>query len=662
MNHRCIILFMFGCLMTSWLSIPGVQAEDSQDTMMVFDLGRIEVVGDAEKSEVVSNTVLNTDDFDEALVESVVDAARREPGVSVTVGSKNEPQIFLRGFSQQRVQILYDGVPMAAPYYAEIDTSELPLDNLAEMKIVRGNASVMYGPNAMGGVVSLVSAKPGIKPNLSILGTVDQEGNLVGRFSHGMRVNQFYYQISAGIRDSDGWRMSDDFETVYDEDDNVLEDGDVRDNAAFEQWSAGFKAGGEWDRSEITLSFNYQDAEKNIPASTDPDGSIRYWNFPEWKKYSIMLSGKVNLTQNLDLRANLFYHKYDNTLINYKDPDYTSVKWQSTYDDYSTGAMIRSAWTPVSDVTVRFSLNGIMDNHKEQGDEGDPWGEYRANTYSYLAEAEWLTTESFTLQVGAGWNIYNFDSVDNVEGQVDSIRNRTDDVEALEFSFLGRYVTGENHEFTAAFSQKNRFPNMHELFSNIEEFEPEDVSTIDAESSLQYSLGYMFNKSMVHFGASGFYYDVKDMIERLDRDALYTNLDDVKISGLELWGSYGGDTGIQAGFAYTYLNTDVDSPVLGGDELPYVPDHYLHADLGYDLQCGTDIVLGITYRDTVIEYDDTVLEVPSYTLLDLSVSHAFEFGLTVTLQGLNLTDKDYVTEIGFPLPGRTIKLGLKYTI
>lgn len=663
MKLKITLLVLSACFSALGTGIPEVLAEAATEPMLVFDLGQIEVVGKAEKSEVAATTVLKTEDFDSALVESVADAARREPGISVTVGSKNESQIYLRGFSPKRVQILYDGVPMAAPYYADIDMSELPLDNLAELKIVRGNASVMYGPNAMAGAVSLVSAKPGDQPNLSLLGWVDQEGNFVGRVSHGMRKNQYYYQVSAGIRESDGWPMSDDFETVYDSDGNILEDGDIRENSDYSQWSTGVKVGREWDGSEISLTFNYQDAEKGIPPTTNPEDRARYWEFPEWKKYSLMLAGQTRIAENWDLRANVFYHKYDNVLTSYMDPDYSRVQWESTYDDYSSGVLLRSAWSAMSDLTLRFSVNGVLDNHREQGDSGDPWAEYRADTYFFNTEAEWTASETFTLQAGLGWNVYNFDSVDNVEGSSASISKRTDDVSAFEFSILGTYVAAENHELTAAVSRKNRFPNMHELFSNIEEFEPEDVGTIDAESSLQYSLGYRFNQPKYRLGATGFYYDVKDLIERLDRDSMYTNLEKVKVSGLEIWGNIGGETGIMAGLAYTFLRTDADSPILAGDELPYVPDHYLHADMGYGFGFGTAVSLGLTFRDEVLQYDGSeILTVPSYTLLDLTVQHEFDFGLTLTLRGLNLSDKDYVQEIGFPLPGRTIKLGVKYVI
>ncbi len=214
MNSKCRFVCFLFFIVSCMSFVPNGLSQESEESvpeptlgegLAVFDLGKIEVVGKAEAIETNAVTTVTSEEIDAGLKESVVDVARRLPGISVTVGNKNEPQIMMRGFSQKYISILYDGVPMASPYYSEIDTSELPLDNIAEIRVVRGNASVLYGPNALGGVVSLVSAKPGPKPSLSLLGTIDQEGNSTGRFSHGRMMGDFYYLLSAGFRNSDGW-------------------------------------------------------------------------------------------------------------------------------------------------------------------------------------------------------------------------------------------------------------------------------------------------------------------------------------------------------------------------------------------------------------------------------------------------------------------------
>lgn len=633
--------------------------------LAVFDLGKIEVVGNADAIETNSVTVVTSETVDSQLKESVLDVTRRLPGISVTVGNKNEPQIMMRGFDQKYISILYDGVPMASPYYSDIDTSELPLDNIAEIKVVRGNASVLYGPNALGGVISLNSAKPGPKPSFSLLGTIDQEGNSTGRFNHGQNLGSFYYLLSAGFRNSDGWAMSDDFKPTRDSKGNLLEDGDIRENSDYSQWSVGAKAGKEWDSGELSLSFNYQDADKGIPPTTNPDDRARFWDFTEWKKYSVGLAAQTELGESGDLRGNFFYHKYDNVLEAYTNSSYSERMWTSSYDDWSAGAALRTGWTLNPDMTLRAAFNSVLDNHKAQDDLGEPWQEYSAMTSSIAAELEWKAVKMLHLQIGAAYDLYNFDDTKNVEGSSAAISNRADDVNSGSFNILATLPIDEMNSFTAGVSRKNRFPNMHELFSNIELFDPEDVDTLESEVAMQYSLGYTMQHKLFTMGVSGFYYDVEDKILRADRDSLYDNIDKATYKGVEFWSSFGDKTGVFGGLSYTWQETENKSPGMPEQPLPLVPKNHLHIDLGYGFDFGTSVNAGYTYRGEVIQYDSSGLnptDVPSYSLVDLTIRHSFDFGLSIVLQGLNLLDENYYQEKGYEQPGRTLKLGLQFTI
>ena len=65
----------------------------------------------------------------------------------------------VRGFNQRYVPVFFDGIPIYVPYDGYIDTGKLPTANLSEITLTKGNSSVLYGPNAMGGVVNILSKK-----------------------------------------------------------------------------------------------------------------------------------------------------------------------------------------------------------------------------------------------------------------------------------------------------------------------------------------------------------------------------------------------------------------------------------------------------------------------------------------------------------------------
>jgi len=643
----------------------GQSDEPASEPLPVFDLGLIAVTSTAVEPVNVAATRVQAAEFDQQLDQSLTEAVAEVPGVILTVGSKNEPQILLRGMHQQRSLILYDGVPMASGYYGDLDASELPLDNLAEVEIVRGNASVMYGPNAMAGVVSLVSAKPGSQPNLRLLTSVDDEGNSSARASHGARFGAFYYQLAAGLRETDGFNLSGDFQPTYDRDGNSLEDGDLRENSAFSQWSGGVKIGMDNESGEWSFAVNTQSAEKDIPPSTSPDARTSYRKFDEWSKTNLMAAGRLLVTDSLEVRGNLYYHTYDNILEDYSDSTYSNVRWRSTYDDYSLGALGRVGWTLTPQWTWRFGFTSAIENHRSQGDTGDPWEEYESRTYAVMTEGEFQPQETLAFVLGASWEIFDWQSADGLNADQQSLDNRTSDIAAPAFSFSARYDVTDEHELTGALTNRNRFPTMNQLFSNIEDFEPEDIGSLDPERALEYSLGYRYHPaSAVQLGAAAYYYDVEDLIERINKDWLYENIDHAEFSGIEIWGKYGAAQGVQAQLSYAFMDATGTYAQGAERDLPYVPDHLLHLAAGYKFTFGTTLEARVLYRADAIEYDsrNNKLDLPSYTIYDLNVRHEFPMGLGLILQGSNLTDEDYYQETGFPLAGRTVKLGISYTL
>ncbi|MCD4654416.1 TonB-dependent receptor, partial [bacterium] len=508
-----LFLIMHVCILNAAEGAP------AREDLPVFDLGSIEVIGKLNPLEITATKTVSAQEFDKIMVEDLSEAIRKIPGINTTVDSKNETQFMIRGLYQERVLVLMDGIPMAAPYYGDLDSSEIPLDNLQEIKVVRGNASVLYGPNAMGGVVSMVSPKPDLKPNLKLYSTIDQEGNIVGRLSHGNRFGNYYYQLSAGIRESDGWSLSDDFDPVRDEDGNLLENGNLRDNSYFSQYSGSLKFGVELEDSEFSISAAISDSKKGIPPTSDPDDRVRFRKFPLWKKSTVTAAGKKWFGDNVELRANVFYHKYDNIMRDYSDPDYSDLRWESTYDDYSTGLNTRISWNLTDNWALKTAFHAVQDNHKSQGDIGDPWEEYEAKTYSLAGQSDWQVSSSFALQIGASYDLYDFDSVNNVAGDSSVIADRTRDIDDVTGSIIGEFAFTDTQKFTLAISRKLQLPTMHQLFSNIEEFESTDIGLLDPEKAMEYALGYEVHSSTTtHFGVAAFYYDIEDMIVRPDRD------------------------------------------------------------------------------------------------------------------------------------------------
>ena len=87
--------------------------------------------------------------------------------------------IQLQGLSGQNVKILINGVPMIGRLNGNLDISQIPLNNVERIEVIEGPMSVVYGSDAIGGVVNVITKKP-IKNNnkLQLNQFVDGVGNV----------------------------------------------------------------------------------------------------------------------------------------------------------------------------------------------------------------------------------------------------------------------------------------------------------------------------------------------------------------------------------------------------------------------------------------------------------------------------------------------------
>ncbi len=150
-------------------------------------------------------TVLSGEDLRARGVARVVDALREVPGAQLvqsgSVGSLTS--LFLRGGESRYTKVLIDGVPVNSAGGA-FDFSHLTTDNIDRIEIVRGPASVLYGADAVTGVVQIFTRRGTARPSASLsarggtYGTVDVDGSAQG--SAGLA----NYSLGAGHHSTDG--------------------------------------------------------------------------------------------------------------------------------------------------------------------------------------------------------------------------------------------------------------------------------------------------------------------------------------------------------------------------------------------------------------------------------------------------------------------------
>ncbi|MCK3824634.1 TonB-dependent receptor [Pseudomonas sp. W2Aug9] len=120
-----------------------------------------------------ANTVFTRADIDRLQPTSVTDLLSRVPGVQVapTGGRGSLPGIFIRGTKAAQSLVLVDGQRIANTTTGDSGLQYLNVDQIERVEVLRGSRSVIYGSDAIGGVIQVFTrrnAEQGLQPRLKL--------------------------------------------------------------------------------------------------------------------------------------------------------------------------------------------------------------------------------------------------------------------------------------------------------------------------------------------------------------------------------------------------------------------------------------------------------------------------------------------------------------
>ena len=113
---------------------------------------------------IADTTTISSEEIKRASSSTLVELLQRQSGIEISNqgGPGQLSTIFLRGNSSTHVVILIDGLRVNAATSSLTALSNIPLSQIDKIEIVRGSASSLYGPDAIGGVIQIFT-KQGLK-------------------------------------------------------------------------------------------------------------------------------------------------------------------------------------------------------------------------------------------------------------------------------------------------------------------------------------------------------------------------------------------------------------------------------------------------------------------------------------------------------------------
>ncbi len=642
-------------LMMGFVIVSHALADESIDTTEVYTLGEVVVSGERNGVEAIGTVLeITAKDIEEKNARTLHEALELLPGLDVRTGGQGIPRVNLRGFRSRHIVLLLNGVPFNSTNDGQFDSSIIPAENIAKIKVSYGTHSVLYGSGGLGGVINIITKKgtQGFNGNLS--GEVDERGGWLGRLNMFGGGEGFDFFVSGSADDSDGFRLSEDFGETSEEDGGIRENSDKERQNLFA--NLGFNAGDDW---KIGLTAETSGGEFGRPPSVINDKNDDFAKTPKYERvedydgFSTQLSAAYDPESPFGLRAWVFYNQLDEDLARYDDDNYDAITKKNSYqkDDEtrSQGGTLQASY----DFGAAGALTGSFSTQKDKyesdgrtgkGDAIDLDKELDIHGLALEYEVSPISDLEFVVGYGHHWQ--------DKDGGSDDDRG----------SFLvgARCNVSEKTRLRASVAEKFRFPSIKQLYDT-----ENGNDSLDTEKSTNYELGITQQLPWdMEADLVGFWIDVDDYIEKDEFTDLYENHDEYRFRGIEftLQKQFLETGSVRAG--YTYLDSEDKSSGTEKDELEHRPKHKITLEGRYVWSFGLSAYASYMYLGDQYHYSEDVpllkRKLNSYSLVDIKLQQKLMADRLYAYVGANnLFDKDYEESYGYPQAGRMVYGGLK---
>ena len=351
-------------------------------------------------------------------------------GINFTYNG-GSPNINMMGFGGKYVLFLMNGERMAGETFDNIDYDRIDIDNIERIEIIKGASSSLYGSNAIGGVINIITkdSKSPLDINAGYLydSSRDHKANL----SIGTKQKWGNLSISSFYKMREPYIITDRISTggVYNEL-NV---------AGFTNYGISPKLTFNLSpKIDLSLTPGYYFSERNPGTPASKIVREQYYNYNLGLKTNI----KFNDNQNLIVSGTFDrYDKYDYfRKINEKEKKYENEVWRIS-SQYNQNLFKKHTLVAGGEVLSEKLLSFMFKNESTGGREN-------AQTYSAFTQQDWVINPAVTIVTGARMDYHSIFK------------------QYFTFRLSGMYRFDETMTIRAGYSGGFRSPTLKELYTN----------------------------------------------------------------------------------------------------------------------------------------------------------------------------------------------------
>ncbi|WP_457606056.1 TonB-dependent receptor [Nitratifractor sp.] len=664
MKKRVAFSFAALCAVSLWadeVTLAPITVESSTIMDMTEDL----------KTEVSTVNDINETTYQTIDPKNINEVLRTVPGVTADVRSGDTVEIHIRGVNQQEfmwedtgVAVVIDGVPVMQ----NGGKVKINLDNIESIKVIKGGASYLYGPNALAGAVVITTKKPKNRDEIDLSADYGSYAYQNYRLTYNKATENFAMILNGSYRYTSGyWDMN-------------------------ENWTGSGNGKFTWyidETSDITFGAEYtrkyEESSRGsvtgfTAAQEDPtgasDGDLP-WNHDYWsdiQKYFVNYN--KDFADGGNLLVNAYYYQdlynYDSspqdldgdgqedtyTLDNDEDIDQYGIKaeYRNRIGDLAYMIGLDIGRRELDDSWVRtetYTTTGWRPATYYEGESS------RSDTiedrFGLYTEGKYQATEALTLVANLRYDYekYRYDvDLHDYDGTAwsDESNSADDSFSNLSWRLGFTYQLTENHTLYSSVSTGFRNPRIQDIYAG--DFDPDSYVNnpdLDTEKTINYEIGLRGNFSLFdtdfRYEASIYQIDTKDIIGKVygtyfwgapnyGDKSWYDNVGDARTRGIELALHSDRSKRFSFDLAYSYMDAEYTSHVpfyvsaggaqeydITGKKLPRTPHHRLDLMSYFKLSDEWTLIAENYLQSNYYADETNLVNVPGYGIMNLQLRY-----------------------------------------
>ncbi|MFH2070369.1 MAG: TonB-dependent receptor [Elusimicrobiota bacterium] len=563
-----------------------------------------------------------------------------------TLGSQTSVRI--RNSTSEQVLVLMNGQPINGVSFGSPNLTFLPADNIERIEVVRGASSVLYGANAVSGVINIITKKPQLLfPSIGVSVNYGTFGTQIYGLQFETKQKGFEVSSSAGKQKTSGFRKNTAFES-----DNI-------------SLSVGYDLG---TAGKISMTEQYFKGNIGVPGPN-------YTTIDKYNNYQELIAQTTNAVQ--QNTQHVFSMSYDNNVspefgINAKLFGSLNNHYYNQ-PDVNPSSFLSSETTRMDNKNLGCDVQLNMPENLVLGVtlQNDYYDSFQKSVS--IASIDGTTS---TKKEAQDWALYARQPVSLSPSLKIVPAARFDSHSMFGKQFLPMLSAvlsaGSNIIFSFDASRSFRAPTFNELYWPNSGWVYGN-SKLKPETGTGYDLGVKFADDERIIKVNLFTTQVSDQIRWYPVNATDpfspwtpSNVDEATLQGVETEFSFTYKNKLVHSMAWSYSDNRIKKK--GGEQkglqIPaYSPRNTASYRVTYKFPAGTSLSCSMTYTDAQYSLDDKKgTELPAYIVTNLRFAQgtlALAWPIEYFISVENVADERYISRRGYPLPGRTYTAGAR---